>query len=104
MTAEVNAGIQGPVITKMNLKGDVLWSKGYYFASVKDTAAELTPLQDGGFLLLGQWNNPISSFILKLDANGDVVWGLKAITGFKFLSTNRAYVTAHGDYLVAGSL
>ena len=44
MTAEVNAGIQGPVITKMNLKGDVLWSKGYYFASVKDTAAELTPL------------------------------------------------------------
>ena len=106
MTGEVSPGNQGPVITKISSTGSVVWSKGYSFTDVQSAAPYLTGLPDGGFLLHGQQKNPgdtnPKAFIMKLDSDGNEIWGQRVTSPDRVVFSRRAYVTSSGDYLLCG--
>lgn len=99
-------------VVKLNSAGTILWEKKIG-GSDYDVGNSILPTSDGGFLLTGQTestdgivNNPNGyrgSWVVKLDANGDLEWN-RAYGGIGvFTEIRSAGETPDGNYIIGGA-
>lgn len=95
-------------ISKINLDGEVIWSKNYG-GSHRQRALQGKKAVDGDFIFAG-WNEingnagSISFFLFKTDMNGDTLW-TKTYPNNGMRQTGYAVVQNTGQgYLIAGSI
>jgi len=96
-----------PYYLKLDLNGNVLWSKTYWKAEGGVDALSTRELDDGSFISVGYHNidpsPPRRAFLLKLDANGDSLWARDYY--MEPHSTNRLYdvfPTPDGGFVTCG--
>jgi predicted secreted protein len=91
-------------ILKLDTDGNVIWQKGYGGAYY-DEANSIQLTSDSGFIVAGRTqsygNGEYDCWILKLDANGDVVWQ-KTYGGSDYDRARFAIEASDGGFIVAG--
>lgn len=82
----IAAGSEGtkPVVTRLNIYGEVVWRRKYNFFGdipfagangIGSYALKAIPTRDGGFLIgVGQATNLYPGWMMKIDAVGDTLW------------------------------
>jgi hypothetical protein len=98
----INHGYEDYFITKFDTEGNVLWQR-LYGGSQGDYAATLQTTTDGGYIVAGlstASNGNIDSYIIKLDATGEVIWQ-KMYGGLEFDLTSSIQETSDGGYIIA---
>ncbi|RUT29895.1 hypothetical protein EJP77_13865 [Paenibacillus zeisoli] len=61
------------IATKLNAKGEEVWTKKYVQGGPKRSAFSITPDSDGGYMIGSRTNGDIN-ILTKVDANGEVIW------------------------------
>jgi len=62
-------------VTRVTSEFDLVWHRNYSTSSSYETCEGLVPTPDNGLIAMGQnGQNTSSSWIIRLDANGDQVW------------------------------
>ncbi|MEO0266705.1 MAG: T9SS type A sorting domain-containing protein [candidate division WOR-3 bacterium] len=98
-----------PVAIKINSSGDVIWAKRYEmqaFDQANDQANCCKQTPDGGYVLAGSTEIGIYNtrgFLLKLDPNGNLIWGRKYDPGIT-CGINCVEVTPDGGYILGGGI
>lgn len=92
-----NNGGQDAWVIKLDEDGELEWESSY-FGSADETALDILPLTDGGFIIVGKKGN--RGWVLKVDSNKNAVWE-------KLFGSNKSEVinielTSDGNYLVSG--
>jgi len=91
-------------VIKLDANGTVVWQKTYG-GSWNESAKSIQQTSDGGYIVAG-WTRSFGVgwddfWVLKLDANGDVVWQ-KIYGGPGYDYANSIQQTSDGGYIVAG--
>lgn len=96
-------------IVKMDGAGNIQWEQTIY-DDLMGQFSQITQTSDGGYILPGSYNTPISSdsyvsdaFLLKLDANGAVTWQKKFDTGDMSVFTSVIENSDH-TYMACGNI
>lgn len=73
-TKDINNSVPTTVLLKITPQGEVIWSKTFNenAATNKMTYHKLVPNNDGGYLLVGNYQNDI--IMTQLDSQGNVLW------------------------------
>jgi uncharacterized protein YuzE len=106
-TASYGAGIYDYWVLKLDTNGNVTWQKTYGGTNM-DQANSIHETLDGGYIVAGYTDSFNASFgvsdywVLKLDANGNVVWQ-KTYGGTSVDKAKSIQATSDGGYIVAGS-
>jgi len=101
---EIRPSGSGATVVKLTAAGSIQWSKAYGDAG--DTANDIVPTPDGGYLLLMAPGTPLrgGALILRLDANGNAtsqrMYSVQA--PFIFLYPLALTLADDGSYAVAG--
>lgn len=105
-----NQGGYDILLAKVSSGGALLWTRTYG-GSLNETASDLVPLEDGGFLVMASANSNDGDvtgahggqdmWVLKVDANGDLLWQ-RTFGGSGFEMGILAEPTDDG-YLLCGS-
>ncbi len=96
-------------LVKVNAQGDTLWTR-IYGASFDNfgVATSVIPSGDGGFLLAGYVNSPLTGsddiYLVKVNAWGDTLWTRTYGEYNRNEGANAIIPTADGNFLVAGYL
>jgi hypothetical protein len=92
-------------VLKLDSNGNVAWGKTYGGSSY-ETAGSIRQTTDGGYIVAGSTQSfgagGKDAWVLKLDSNGNVVWG-KTYGGSLSDWANSIQQTTDGGYIVAGS-
>ena len=103
-TSSFGAGIYDVWILKLNSNGDVVWQKTYGGSS-SEFALSAQQISDGGYIIaaytLSYGAGGVDILILKLDANGEVIWQ-KTYGGSGNDFLNSLQQTSDGGYIIAG--
>ena len=79
--ADITGSGQSIWAVGLDVLGDSLWTKKYYSDPNNfSRGMDITAAQDGNFLIAGNYNGAIS--ILKINAQGDLLWSNEALAGF----------------------
>jgi hypothetical protein len=77
-----------PFFVKTDASGNVQWSKRFQMANFYNRVYRMLPTADGGFVCAGMkfdlMGSTYSGFIMKMDANGNVVWYKEAYSAMSF--------------------
>ena len=97
---DVNFSDNKIYIIKIDSSGNLQWTKKIsYGNSILATAIIQTA--DSGYIVLGDSSDVISSFLFKLNVNGDVLWS-KYLDGFTYGTTSIVQAEDHG-YVISGN-
>ena len=93
-------------LIKMNSAGDTLWTKKYGGTGDDDGAYALSKSGDGGYILAGWTNGPLSAgdydmYVVKVNNAGTFQWEKAFGTSSKEWA-NDVILTTDGNYLIAG--
>ena len=97
-------------VVKLDANGNIVWSKSYLGSFYKETH-KIINTADGGYLIAGSANSndgvmatqgDPNLFVVKLDANGNYVWG-KSYGVVEMLLPTGLAVCSDGGYVVCGS-
>jgi gliding motility-associated-like protein len=95
------------LITKMNIDGNILWSKKFGSNST-ESVRKIKASSDGGVLITGQtksFNNPAGDILcLKIDALGNLVWSRKFGVGSSSGDLGMDIIETTDGYAVSGIL
>jgi hypothetical protein len=97
-----------PWIVKLDDAGNVAWQNKYFLGAALGFAGSARQTSDGGYLVAGSYNpaaNRSAAFLMKLDANGGVVWrrGYASATCSAGIGAYDAEPSAGGFYLMLNS-
>jgi hypothetical protein len=77
-TASFGVGMFSILVVKLNSNGEITWQRTYTAGNFIDTVYSIQQTTDGGYILAGGtmplYNNTMMAMIIKLDANGDILW------------------------------
>ncbi|MEM9821845.1 MAG: hypothetical protein AAF985_12270, partial [Bacteroidota bacterium] len=93
----------GMVLSSFTVVQAQTWERFYDFSS-HDFSKSIHQTADGGVLILGNignGDNESDVFLLKLDADGDVLWS-KSFDGGSYDEAEQLIFTSDGHYLIAG--
>lgn len=93
-TTNVDAGIGGIQIFRLNSDGAIMWNKVY-----TNFARRMIKTSDGGFALTGSSSGKV--YALKLDSNGNFQWNT-AVGGVPQDVSNSIVQTSDGGFVMAG--
>jgi gliding motility-associated-like protein len=93
-------------ITKLNINGDIIWSKGVSaaFGTFLNDVIEVSPANGGGYLAVG------NDVLVRMDNNGNLLWGQRINMpntpsgNSSSVSNNAVIETSDGNFLIAGSV
>lgn len=97
-----------PVAIKLNSSGGVVWAKRYEIKVIDqsyDVARCCKQTSDGGYVIAGSYEVGVynsRSFLLKIDANGNLIWGRRYNTINN--GANCVDITPDGGYVIGGGL
>ena len=105
-TREENSNHPDIIFFKMDILGNIVWSKTYE-GSNDESASNLVKTSDGGYLLVGVVDNlvPVVSkdiYILKVDQNGNELWS-KNYGGNGGDSAKEVINTSDGGFAIIGN-
>ncbi|MEO0262457.1 MAG: hypothetical protein ABIM62_01910 [candidate division WOR-3 bacterium] len=99
-----------PVAVKISSSGDVIWAKRYEmqaFDQANDGASSCKQTPDGGYVLAGSTEIGIYNtrgFLLKLDPNGNLIWGRKYRGWDSSNGISYVDITSDGGYILGGGI
>ncbi len=99
-TNSYGAGFDDIYLVKTDANGNEQWHKTYGTANL-ETAGDIEPTSDGGYIIAGSTNGYTDGYVVKTDANGDTLW-TKVIGGVfndMFASVKQ---TDDGGYILTG--
>ena len=100
-TDSLGAGERDLYLLRVDADGELLWERTIG-GSGTEWAKDMVPLEDGGFLLLGESNSYNENFdvlVVRIDAGGNEVWSKTLDTGVNESGT-AVLKAANGDLLV----
>ena len=81
----------------------IVWDKTYDFDAQVLIWSELTPTNDGSYILAGDWRGKSSHmFLVKIDNNGDTLWTKKYGDGKKSTYGYKVSQTSDNGYVIVG--
>ena len=105
-TNSYGIGSYDTFVAKLDYNGNVIWSKAYGKSNKDDKGHFILKTSDGDFLIGGVTvstgdSNGIDSFLVKLDANGNLLWS-KTYGDDRDLVFKSAIETEDGGFLIFG--
>jgi hypothetical protein len=102
-TASFGVGMFSILLVKLNSNGEITWQRTYAVGNFIDTVHSLQQTTDGGYILargtLPLDNDRMMAMIIKLDANGDIVWNKTFPEVIELKSIQQA---SDGGYIACG--
>ncbi len=99
-TNSYGAGFDDVYLVKTDVNGNEQWHKTYGTANL-ETASEIKPTADGGYIIAGSTNGYSDGYVIKINENGDTIW-TKVIGGvFNDIFTSVQQI-ADGGYILTG--
>lgn len=90
-------------VTKLNGCLYQQWSKTYSYLSKQTDVSSIQETSDGGFIVCGEYDFDFS-FVMKLDADGNVVWAERIKVGIRMQTRiNQVIQVSDGGYVIVGS-
>ncbi len=99
-TNSYGAGFDDIYLVKTDANGNEQWHKTYGTAAL-ETASQIKPTSDGGYIIAGSTNGYADGYVVKIDSIGDTLWTkvMGGVFNDMFLSVQQ---TNDGGYILTG--